>query len=185
MRWRGTSSMLAKNRALSWRVCSVSVVTRVRDPSEDPGSLNPLSVGAHAEQLHVDWPRLHDRRVVGVRGSEDVLGHPIGAVHPDGVDVDVVGELRPDDVRVGLWVTRRQAHVLVQQERLHRREAQTLVTVSADQLPVHRQRRRSRRQPKVVAPDRTARSKTSATVTPHTASSDLVMTSIVRFLLGL
>jgi hypothetical protein len=34
--------MLAKNRALSRRVCSVSVLTLVRDPNDDPGSLNPM-----------------------------------------------------------------------------------------------------------------------------------------------
>lgn len=34
--------MLEKNRALSCRVCSVSVLTRVRDPSDEPGSLNPM-----------------------------------------------------------------------------------------------------------------------------------------------
>ena len=36
---RGTSSTEPKKRALSARVCSVSVLTRVREASEEPGSL--------------------------------------------------------------------------------------------------------------------------------------------------
>ena len=39
---RGTAcSWSSKNRALSERVARVSVFTRVREASDDPGSLNP------------------------------------------------------------------------------------------------------------------------------------------------
>jgi hypothetical protein len=38
----GTSSIESKKRALSRRVCSMSVFTRVRDANEDPGSLKPM-----------------------------------------------------------------------------------------------------------------------------------------------
>jgi hypothetical protein len=34
-------------------------------------------------------------------GSEDVVGHPIRAVHARRIDVEVVGELRSDDVDPG------------------------------------------------------------------------------------
>ena len=73
-------------------------------------------------------------------GSEDVIGDAVGAVYPRGVDVDVVGELRADDVRVGLRVTRRQADVLVEQERLHACEAEPVVPMPADQLAIDRKR---------------------------------------------
>ena len=38
----GTSSSESKKRALSARVCSVSVFTRVSDASDEPGSLKPM-----------------------------------------------------------------------------------------------------------------------------------------------
>ncbi len=38
----GTSSMLSKNRALSARVAGVSAFRRVREASDEPGSLNPM-----------------------------------------------------------------------------------------------------------------------------------------------
>lgn len=66
--------------------------------------------------MNVDRACIGDRGVVMFCGSEDVLGDPVGAMHSRGVDVDVVGELRADDVRVGLRMTRRQAHILVQQK---------------------------------------------------------------------
>ena len=41
--WVGTASIsLPKNRALSERVCAVRVLMRVREASEDPGSLKPI-----------------------------------------------------------------------------------------------------------------------------------------------
>ncbi len=41
--WCGTCSMSpSKNRALSTRVCSVSVLIRVREASDEHGSLNPM-----------------------------------------------------------------------------------------------------------------------------------------------
>ncbi len=39
---RGTSSIVEKKRALSSRVCAVSVATRVRDENEENGSLKPM-----------------------------------------------------------------------------------------------------------------------------------------------
>lgn len=43
MTWCGTCSMSpSKNRALSIRVCSVSVLIRVREASDEHGSLNPM-----------------------------------------------------------------------------------------------------------------------------------------------
>ena len=39
---RGTSSMLEKNRALSSIVSCVSVLSRVREPSDEPGSLKAI-----------------------------------------------------------------------------------------------------------------------------------------------
>ena len=38
----GTSASDGKNRALSRRVCSVSVLTRVADANDEPGSLKPM-----------------------------------------------------------------------------------------------------------------------------------------------
>jgi len=73
-------------------------------------------------------------------GSEDVVGDPVGAKHSRGVDVDVIGELRTDDVRVRLRMTRRQAHILVQQECLYSGEGEAVFPMPADQLPIDRQR---------------------------------------------
>lgn len=43
MTWWGTCSMSpSKKRALSTRVCSVSVLIRVREASDEQGSLNPM-----------------------------------------------------------------------------------------------------------------------------------------------
>ena len=42
MQCRGTWSSASKKRALSLRVCSVSVFTLVRDANELPGSLKPM-----------------------------------------------------------------------------------------------------------------------------------------------
>src|SRR5882757_1520065 len=99
-----------------------------------------VPVGADPQELDVDGARFGDRGVVMFCGGEDVIGDAVGAVHARGVDVDVVGELLADDVRVGLRVTRRQAHVLVEQERLHTREVEAVLPMPADQLAIDRER---------------------------------------------
>ena len=105
-----------------------------------------MPVRPDAEQLNVDGPRPGDQRVVLFCGSEDVVGYPVGTVHVRRVDVEMVGELRPDDVRVRLRMTRWQTDVLVQQERLDTAERETFLAMPTDQIPVDRQRRRTRRQ---------------------------------------
>ena len=68
----GTSSGESKKRALSARVGSVSVFTRVSEASEEPGSLKPMWPGASdAEDLQVDPAGRRDRRLVVGAGVLD------------------------------------------------------------------------------------------------------------------
>ncbi len=145
--WWGTSSSEPKNRALSRRVCSVSVLIRVVEESDEPGSLKAR------------WPSLPMPRtwrstppasasccLVGSAGGRHV--GRVGAVHAVGGQAQVVGQLAGDRGPVGLRVAGRQADVLVEQERPHlvvRRPGAG--PVPRDQLGVRRHGGRARGQP--------------------------------------
>jgi hypothetical protein len=57
--------------------------------------------------LNIDRAHFGDQGVVLRCRNKDVVGDAGGAVNAVGVDVDVVGELCTDDLRIGLWVARR------------------------------------------------------------------------------
>ena len=116
--WWGTSSSEPKNRALSRRVCSVSVLIRVVEDERRAGLVEgQVAVAADAEHLEVDAAGLGELRLVGGTGGRHV--GRVRAVHPVGGQAQVVGQLAGDRGPVGLRVTGRQADVLVEQERPH------------------------------------------------------------------
>src|SRR5439155_23326315 len=99
-----------------------------------------VPVAADAQQLDIDRPFGRDQRVVFVCRSEDVLGNAVRAVYALRVDVDVVRELRANDMRVGLRVPRRQTDILCEQKCLYASERESLLPVPANQLSVDGQR---------------------------------------------
>ena len=117
---RGTSSGESKNRALSARVCSVRVLTRVRDASDEPGSLKPMwpvrpmpstcrsTPPAAAMSLLVALPGALGRSAVVARHA-----------HQCGIEPERLDDLAGDDGAVALRVPGRQADVLVEREAAH------------------------------------------------------------------
>lgn len=107
-----------------------------------------MTVGADAEELHVDAAGPLDRRLVALpRVGQRRLGR-VRAVDPLGRDADRIGELPPDGRQIGLLVAIGQADVLVEVEGLHARVRRPAAVLGApDELFVGRQRGRARRQP--------------------------------------
>src|SRR6266704_3415307 len=100
MAYTGTSSRRSKNRALSSMVCLDSVLSRVRELSELPGSLKAM------------WPSAPIPRICR-------------SIPPR--DVHVLEEVLVHEVVVALRVTHRQPHVFVEVERRHPGEVEPLL----------------------------------------------------------
>ena len=81
---------------------------RVRDPSEEPGSLDAMWPGAPMPRICRSMPpavRVH------------VVGHAVGNVHLTRIHVHVVEESRPHVVAIALFVLGEKPHLLIQVER--------------------------------------------------------------------
>src|ERR1700754_3198823 len=102
-----------------------------------------MPVASDAQQLNVDRARVGDEGVAFLCRNKDVVRDNVGTVHARGVDVDVVGELRTNDMRIGLRVARRQADVLVEQKCLYICERESFLPMPANQLSVDREWRRA------------------------------------------
>jgi len=146
--WGGTwSTSPSKNRALSARVCSVSDLIRVRDVSEEPGSLNPTWPSVtDPEDLQIDAADRADRVLVLGARRADVGGGAVRAVHARRIDVDALGELSAHDLPVGLGMARPEPDVLVEREAVAVGKTQTCGRVPLRELVVNRQRGRAGRQ---------------------------------------
>ncbi len=106
-----------KKRALSIRVCRVSVLMRVREASEDPGSLNrDVPVGADPEDLQIDAARFADRVLVRRACCRDVGGQAVGALDRAGSEVDPGHEHLVDHLPIPLRMIGGQTDVLVEGE---------------------------------------------------------------------
>ena len=105
-----------------------------------------MPVASDAQQLNVDRARVGDQGIIFLCRYKDVVGNTVGTVHARGVDVNVVGELRTNDMRIGLRVVRRQADVLVEQKCLYIGERESFLPMPANQVSVDGEGRRARRQ---------------------------------------
>ncbi|GAA2974699.1 hypothetical protein GCM10020227_49260 [Streptomyces flavovirens] len=97
------------------RVCSVSVLIRVREASEEHGSLKPMCPSV---PMPSSWrstpPRVRERLVVRLARGLDVLGGAVGA-HEGGLgQPERLDDLAQHDRAVGLGVARGQPDVLVE-----------------------------------------------------------------------
>ena len=84
-----------KKRALSIRVCLVSVLIRVRERQRGTGLVErDVPVGADPEDLQIDAARVADRGLVRRACGGDVGGQAIGALDGAGSEVDPGDEHR-------------------------------------------------------------------------------------------
>ena len=85
---------VGEERALSLRVCSVRVLIRVREASDEPGSLNPRWP---SEPIPRIWRSIAARFGDGASyvgaGRRDVGGEAVRRVHGSRGEVDAGGEL--------------------------------------------------------------------------------------------
>lgn len=109
---------------------------------------------ADAEQLEVDAPGRRDRRLVRRAMLGDALGGhgAVQQVHLRLRDVDLREEVRPHEPVVRVRTVRRHREVLVEIERLDLGEAQPLLAVHPDELPVDADRRGAGREAEHGAP---------------------------------
>ena len=106
-----------KKRALSIRVCLVSVLMRVREASEDPGSLNAMCPSVPIPRICRSTPpaaRIAFSYAAHAAGMS--AARPSGPCDRAGSEVDPGHEHRVDDVPVPLRMIGGQADVLVEGE---------------------------------------------------------------------
>ena len=146
---RGTYSSPKKSAAASRRVTASSVTRRVRLSAPEPGLVEAdVSRLADAENLEVDAAGALDRHLVALRRLGDLRARDVAGrdVHVLGLDVDVREQILPHEAMVGVDAVLRHRVVLVEIERHDVGEAQSLLAVHPNQLAVHADRRRARRE---------------------------------------
>src|SRR5690606_6072599 len=106
-----------------------------------------VPVRPNAEDLQVDSARGSDHLLVRGARRLEILGEPVRAMHPLGVEIHARDELTVDDVAVALGMLSWQADVLVEQEGARRGKAQPPGLMAPDELVVDGQRAAPRREP--------------------------------------
>jgi len=141
MQLEDRSGAACGKRTLDGRSDRLRLVTARCDEHEMPGSADG------SESLGDDVAgHVVDEGVVFLCRNKDVVRDPVGTVHARGVDVDVVGELRTNDMRLGLRMAPRQADVLVEQKCRYIGERESFLPMPANQRSIDREWRRARRQ---------------------------------------
>ena len=114
-----------KNRALSLRVWLVNVLIRVREASEEPGSLNAICPSVPIPRICRSTPPASAMACsYASHALAQVRGQPVRPKHLSRIDIDLVDELGLDDVPVPLRMVCRQPDVLVKHERSRLRQRQ-------------------------------------------------------------
>ena len=115
---RGTSSTdPPKNRALSSRVCFVRVLIRVRDASDEPGSLNAMCPSVPMPRICRSTPPASAMlSSYAAQAAGRSSARPSGPCTAPGARSTRDANSALDDVAVPLRVVRGQAHVLVEHE---------------------------------------------------------------------
>ncbi len=139
--WRGTNSSPKKSAAASFRVMVSRVMSRVRLPCPEPGSLKPMCPVLPMPSSCRSIPPAAANRVL-VPGAV-ACGLGPGEVSARDVDllrgdVDVVEEILPHEPVVRMHVARVHRVVLVEVEGDHAREGEPLLAVAAGSAPDRR-----------------------------------------------
>ena len=149
---RGTRSALPKNRALSRTVSLVSDLSRVRLPSDEPGSLNAICPSrADPQNLQIDPPHVPNLLLVFLAILLEIGGQPVWDVCVFGFHVDVVKQALLHEVTVALRMVWAKPHIFVQVESHHLREIELRLAVQANQLAIGPLRRAAGRQTQYTA----------------------------------